>query len=68
MFPLHWQEVSALRSQFVTLDKGPESRRGRHAKYLPHAFTERRPHRHRGGGSASSLRTEPAGSFLLVGA
>jgi hypothetical protein len=40
MFRLAWQEVGALRSQFVTLDKATESRQGRHAKYLPHAFTE----------------------------
>jgi hypothetical protein len=40
MFLLSWQEVGALRSQFVTLDKGRGSRRGTHAKYLPRAFTE----------------------------
>ena len=34
------QEVGALRSQFVTLNKAADSRQGRHVKYLPHAFTE----------------------------
>ena len=36
MFQLNYQEVSVLRSQFVTLKKG----RGEHRKYLPYAFTE----------------------------
>lgn len=42
MFRLTEQEVRFLRSQFVTLDEtgGQASRRGRHAKYPPHAFTE----------------------------
>ena len=42
MFQLTEQEVRALRSQFVTLDKagGRTAGRGRHAKYLPYAFTE----------------------------
>jgi hypothetical protein len=40
MFRLDWHEASSLRSQSVTLKKSAESRRGRHAKYLPHAFTE----------------------------
>ena len=39
MFQLTEQEVRALRSQFVTLDE-TSARRGRHAKYLPYAFTE----------------------------
>ena len=42
MFQLTEQEVRALRSQIVTLDdaSGRSRGRGRHAKYLPHAFTE----------------------------
>lgn len=36
MFQLTPEEFTALRSQIVTLDSG----RGRHRKYLPHAFTE----------------------------
>ena len=42
MFHLTEQEVRALRSQIVTLDdaSGRSRGRGRHAKYLPHAFTE----------------------------
>jgi len=42
MFHLTEQEVRALRSQIVTLDdaSGRGRGRGRHAKYLPHAFTE----------------------------
>ncbi len=36
MFKLSTEEVSALRSQFVTLDKG----RGQHSKYNTLAFTE----------------------------
>ena len=36
MFQLTDVEFTALRSQIVTLDGG----RGRHRKYLPHAFTE----------------------------
>jgi hypothetical protein len=36
MFQLRAEEVEALRSQSVILDAG----RGRHRKYLPHAFTE----------------------------
>src|SRR5207247_7854312 len=38
MFQLSSQEIESLRSQFVTLKTG--GRRGRHAKYPPHAFTE----------------------------
>ena len=47
MFQLTWDEAAALRSQSVTLDAtggepsgsaGPG--RGRHRKYVPHAFTE----------------------------
>jgi hypothetical protein len=50
MFELTRDEVASLRSQIATLDdQGDErslrsqivtSRRGRHSKYLPHAFTE----------------------------
>lgn len=36
LFQLTDQEVSSLRSQNATLEKG----RGQHAKYLPYAFTE----------------------------
>src|SRR5260370_3175585 len=36
MFKLTPKEASALRSQFVTLEKG----RGRHSKYAPYAFTQ----------------------------
>jgi len=36
MFRLSSDEAAALRSQFATLKTG----RGRHRKYLPHAFTE----------------------------
>ena len=36
MFQLTGEEWDALRSQFATLNAG----RGRHRKYLPHAFTE----------------------------
>ncbi len=36
MFQLNFQEVRALRSQIVTLEKG----RGRYRKYLPYVFTE----------------------------
>jgi phage regulator Rha-like protein len=38
MFQLDWHEAQSLRSQFVTLNRGPK--RGRHSKYLPYAFTE----------------------------
>lgn len=42
MFQLSWEEVESLRSQIVTLNntKNETSRRGKHIKYLPHAFTE----------------------------
>jgi phage regulator Rha-like protein len=42
MFQLSWGEVESLRSQFVTLNSSnPEaSKRGKHIKYLPYAFTE----------------------------
>ena len=42
MFQLSWEEVESLRSQIVTLNKknSEASRRGRHIKYLPYAFTE----------------------------
>jgi len=36
MFQLNYQDVAALRSQFVTLKKG----RGQHRKYPPYVFTE----------------------------
>ncbi len=36
MFQLRANEAPALRSRFVTLERG----RGRHRKYLPYAFTE----------------------------
>jgi len=39
MFQLESDEADSLRSQFVTLDAA-ESRRGRHSKYRPYAFTE----------------------------
>ncbi len=41
-FQLTEQEVRALRSQIVTLDKAgdPSQGRGKHAKYVPYAFTE----------------------------
>lgn len=42
MFELSWEEADSLRSQFVTLEKSEYrvSRKGKHAKYLPHVFTE----------------------------
>jgi len=42
MFRLTWQETKSLRSQIVTLEKTKAvgSRRGKHTKYLPYAFTE----------------------------
>jgi len=46
MFQLTWEEFRSLRSQFVTLKnlkkipQGLFSKRGKHAKYLPYAFTE----------------------------
>jgi hypothetical protein len=50
MFELTREEATSLRSQFATLDAGETehslrsqivtSRRGKHSKYLPHAFTE----------------------------
>jgi hypothetical protein len=40
MFHLTEQEVRALRSQIVTLNEVRRGGRGRHAKYLPYAFTE----------------------------
>ena len=40
MFQLTEQEVRSLRSQDVILNTAPSSRRGRHSKYLPYAFTE----------------------------
>lgn len=39
MFQLDLGEADSLRSQFVTLD-ARASRRGRHSKYRPYAFTE----------------------------
>ncbi len=38
-FQLTWEEVEFLRSQIVTL-KSRSSKRGKHVKYLPYAFTE----------------------------
>ena len=42
MFQLTWEEVEPLRSQIATLDEGATgfSKRGRHRKYPPYAFTE----------------------------
>jgi phage regulator Rha-like protein len=42
MFQLSWEEAESLRSQFVTLNKTNlgRTRRGKHIKYLPYAFTE----------------------------
>jgi len=42
MFQLSWEEAESLRSQIVTLNnaKTGTSRRGKHIKYLPYAFTE----------------------------
>ncbi len=41
MFQLTWKEVRSLRSQIVTLKIGNSpSKRGKHIKYLPYAFTE----------------------------
>jgi hypothetical protein len=42
MFQLSWEEVESLRSQIATLNelRNKVSRRGRHIKYLPYAFTE----------------------------
>ncbi len=39
MFQLTWAETRSLRSQLVTLEES-SSRRGRHPKYRPYAFTE----------------------------
>jgi len=51
MFQLSTAEAAALRSQFVTLDKG----RGRYGKYRPYAFTE-----HGVAMLSSVLRSKPA--------
>jgi len=41
MFQLNQEELKRLRSQIVILEKkGSKSRRGKHTKYLPFAFTE----------------------------
>jgi len=42
MFQLSWEETESLRSQNATLNSAtsPDSRRGKHIKYLPHVFTE----------------------------
>jgi phage regulator Rha-like protein len=40
MFQLSWTEVRSLRSQIVTLENMMDSRKGKHSKYLPYAFTE----------------------------
>ena len=39
MFQLNWDEAESLTSQIVTLNS-ESSKRGRHIKYLPYAFTE----------------------------
>jgi hypothetical protein len=39
MFQLTWDETKYLRSQIVTLENY-KSKRGKHIKYLPYAFTE----------------------------
>jgi len=42
MFQLNWEETQSLRSQFVTLNTkiDTSTKRGKHIKYLPYAFTE----------------------------
>ncbi|MBI4982790.1 MAG: ORF6N domain-containing protein [Candidatus Omnitrophica bacterium] len=42
MFQLSWEEVESLRSQIATLNelRYTFSKRGKHIKYLPYAFTE----------------------------
>jgi len=42
MFQLTWEEVQSLRSHFATLNnlEKSSSKRGKHIKYLPFAFTE----------------------------
>ncbi|MCX5750088.1 MAG: ORF6N domain-containing protein [Candidatus Saganbacteria bacterium] len=40
MFQLNKEELDFLRSQFVILEGREGSGKGRHIKYLPHAFTE----------------------------
>jgi hypothetical protein len=44
MIQLTWEELNSLRSQFATLKNQPigiiTSKRGKHIKYLPYAFTE----------------------------
>ncbi len=42
IFQLSWEEAESLRSQIVTLNKvkPKRSKRGKHIKYLPYAFTE----------------------------
>ncbi len=55
MFQLTPEEFTALRSQIVTLESG----RGRHRKYLPHAFTEQ------GVARLSTVR-EPASSVKEI--
>ena len=41
VFQVAKEEADALRSQSVTLNEAvPDSRRGKHLKYLPYAFTE----------------------------
>ncbi|MDD4907448.1 MAG: ORF6N domain-containing protein [Candidatus Omnitrophica bacterium] len=42
MFQLSWEETGSLRSQIVTLNNTTTeiSKRGKHIKYLPYAFTE----------------------------
>jgi phage regulator Rha-like protein len=40
MFQLTKEELTILRSQFVILEGGVSSGKGKHSKYLPYAFTE----------------------------
>ncbi len=42
MLQLSWEEIESLRSHFATLNSGASavSKRGKHIKYLPYAFTE----------------------------
>ena len=42
MFQLSWEEIESLRSHFATLNGASyaDSKRGKHIKYLPYAFTE----------------------------
>lgn len=44
MFQLSWEELESLRSQFVTLNKSNSgaSRRGKHIKYLPSYYDDKK--------------------------